>query len=143
LQIAAGPCFFRSRYFEEIAGVLGVAEARGGNLADKVDRKVRALPQREGAGRGAPRCEASAAAPLQQGDAAGRKDVLSWSDMYEGSPIDVKKMIVSQLVRAVHVSRDYKLEIDFKISTRQLGLEQEQEAVHEPKQKKRRDDLAL
>jgi hypothetical protein len=62
-------------------------------------------------------------------------DVLTWSDIYAESEMDVKKMIVSQLISAVRVSKDYKIEIDFKISERQLGLEQEPEKA--PKQKKR------
>lgn len=37
-------------------------------------------------------------------------------------------MIVAQLIGAVRVSRDYVMEIDFKISERQLGLEREQPA---------------
>jgi hypothetical protein len=69
-------------------------------------------------------------------------DVLSWADMYSASPMDVKKMIVSQLISAVRVSRDYKIEIDFKISERQLGLEHEQEAIQKAKHKKRRDTPA-
>jgi hypothetical protein len=69
-------------------------------------------------------------------------DVLSWADMYSASPMDAKKMIVSQLISAVRVSRDYCIEVDFKISERQLGLEREHEAARKSKQKKRRDDPA-
>jgi hypothetical protein len=50
-------------------------------------------------------------------------------------------MIVAQLISAVRVSRNYRIEIDFRISERQLGLEQE--TSQEQKQKKRRSDLAL
>ena len=63
-------------------------------------------------------------------------DVMSWADMYSESPIDAKKMTVAQLVSAVRVSKDYKIEIDFKISERQLGLAQEIEVDKKPKQKK-------
>lgn len=70
-------------------------------------------------------------------------DVVTWSDMYAESPMDVKKMIVAQLISAVHVSADYKIEIDFKISERELGLDQEQTTEKKPKQKKRRNDPAL
>jgi hypothetical protein len=72
-------------------------------------------------------------------------DVLTWADMYAESPIDVKKMIVSQLISAVRVSADYKIEIDFKISERQLGLDQEHDLVanKQPKQKKKRNEPAL
>jgi hypothetical protein len=70
-------------------------------------------------------------------------DVLSWANMYAQSPMDVKKMIVSQLIGAVRVSRDYKIEIDFKISERQLGLDREQTATHKKEGLKRRDETAL
>ena len=62
-------------------------------------------------------------------------DVVSWAEMYTASPVDIKKMIVAQLISAVRVSRDYRIEIDFKISERQLGLDRE--AVS--KRKMRRD----
>ena len=68
-------------------------------------------------------------------------DVLSWADMYSASPMDVKKMIVAQLISAVRVSEGYRIEIDFKISERQLGLEQE--TVRKPQRSKRRDVPAL
>ena len=55
-------------------------------------------------------------------------------------------MIVAQLISAVRVSRDYKIEIDFKISEKQLGLENEHGLVAEdrPKTKqKKRNELDL
>ena len=70
-------------------------------------------------------------------------DVVTWADMYAESAMDVKKMIVAQLISAVRVSADYKIEIDFKISEKQLGLDQEQDMVKAPKQKKRRSDPEL
>lgn len=70
-------------------------------------------------------------------------DVLSWAGMYSESPMDIKKMIVSQLIREVRVSRDYQVEIDFKISGRQLGLDQEQVAVRGPKQNRLRSGVEL
>ena len=59
-------------------------------------------------------------------------EIMTWADMYSQSPMDIKKMIVSQLISAVRVSRDYNLEIDFKISEQQLGLDKELN-VGEPK----------
>jgi hypothetical protein len=70
-------------------------------------------------------------------------DVLSWADMFSESEMDVKKMIVAQLISAVRVSRDYKIEIDFKISERQLGLEHEHDIVKKSKPKKHREGLEL
>jgi len=70
-------------------------------------------------------------------------DVLSWADMYSASPIDVKKMIVAQLIRAVRVSQDYKIEIDLRISEHQLGLDKEHEAERKPKRSKRRNEPEL
>jgi len=70
-------------------------------------------------------------------------DVLTWADMYADSLMDVKKMIVSQLISSVKVSRDYKIEIDFKISERQLGLDREVEVAKKPKRKKGKDEPSL
>lgn len=64
-------------------------------------------------------------------------DVLSWAEMFANSDIGAKKMIVTQLISAVRVSRDYKIEIDFRISERQLGLEQAGEVVDSPALRKR------
>jgi len=70
-------------------------------------------------------------------------DVVTWADMYAGSPIDARKMIVAQLISAVRVSKDYNIEIDFKISEKQLGLNQEVEVINKPKQKSGRGELSL
>ena len=70
-------------------------------------------------------------------------DIMTWADMYAESPIDVKKMIVAQLISSVKVSKDYKIEIDFKISERQLGLDKEVEVAKQPKTKKSRNDPEL
>jgi len=72
-------------------------------------------------------------------------DIMTWADMYAESPIDVKKMIVAQLIGAVRVSKDYKIEIDFKISEKQLGLSNEYEAESKkmPKPKKSRSEPEL
>jgi hypothetical protein len=70
-------------------------------------------------------------------------DVVTWADMYADSPIDVKKMIVAQLISSVKVSADYKIEIDFKISERQLGLDREVQATKQPKAKKNRSEPDL
>ena len=40
----------------------------------------------------------------------------SWADLYDSCSFEAKKMIVSQLMKAVYVSRDYHLEIEFRIS---------------------------
>jgi len=69
------------------------------------------------------------------------KDVMSWADIYAGSEIDAKKMIVSQLISAVRVSKDYKIEIELKISEKQLGLEPEQEADLKTKKRKSEPEL--
>ena len=70
-------------------------------------------------------------------------DVMTWADMFTGSEIDVRKMIVAQLISAVRVSTDYKIEIEFRISEKELGLDQEQVAERKPKQKKKRSDPVL
>ena len=67
-------------------------------------------------------------------------NLLTWADMYSSSPMDVKKMIAAQLISAVKVSRDYKIEIDFKVSAKQLGLEKETEIANTKKKNKSRSD---
>ena len=52
-------------------------------------------------------------------------DVLTWADMYTTSAMDVKKMVVALLIREIRVSEGYNIEIDFRISERQLGIEQD------------------
>lgn len=47
-------------------------------------------------------------------------DILSWSEIYEYSEIEVKKMIVCQLIKAIRVSRDYTLEIELSIACEQF-----------------------
>jgi len=51
--------------------------------------------------------------------------------------------MIAQLISAVRVSKDYVIEIDFRISERELGLEQEQEIEIKPKAKKRNSEPEL
>lgn len=66
-------------------------------------------------------------------------DVLTWANMYAASAMSAKKMIVAQLIRKVRVSEDYKIEIDFRINERQLGLDQKYIEKKLKKKKKRND----
>ncbi|MCL2249959.1 MAG: hypothetical protein FWC13_11900, partial [Oscillospiraceae bacterium] len=70
-------------------------------------------------------------------------DVVTWADMYNESPIDVKKMIIAQLINTVKISADYKIEIDFKISERQLGLDMEVQPTRKPRAKKKQSGVEL
>jgi site-specific DNA recombinase len=47
------------------------------------------------------------------------KELLTWADLYKGSSMASKRMIMSQLIKAVRVRRDYELEIDFNIAYEQ------------------------
>ena len=40
----------------------------------------------------------------------------SWADLYDNCTFEAKKMIVSQLIKAVYVYRDYRLEVEFRVS---------------------------
>jgi hypothetical protein len=51
------------------------------------------------------------------------ENLETWSAVFSDSAIEVKKMIVSQIVSAVRVSRDYRIDIDFNISFEQSGVE--------------------
>jgi len=46
--------------------------------------------------------------------------VLSWADMFAGSSMEGKKMIVWQLIEQVRIFRNYKIEIDLKIGFEQF-----------------------
>ena len=47
------------------------------------------------------------------------KKLLSWASLYDAATREEKKIIVSNLIKAVTVSRDYKIKIDFNISEAQ------------------------
>lgn len=42
--------------------------------------------------------------------------LLTWADLYRNSSMSSKRMIISQLIKAVRVKRDYEIEIDFNIA---------------------------
>ena len=42
--------------------------------------------------------------------------LLTWADLFDTCSFGAKKMIVAQFVKAVRVSRDYNIEIDFNVS---------------------------
>ena len=44
----------------------------------------------------------------------------SWADEFESASIEQKKMILCQLIKAVKVSRNYQIEIEFNISYKQF-----------------------
>lgn len=49
-------------------------------------------------------------------------DIKSWSDMYDACEMETKKMILSRIMRAVRVKRDYEIEIDLTVDIEQLGI---------------------
>ena len=50
----------------------------------------------------------------------------SWADMYDECGMDTKKMILSNIMKAVHVRRDYEIEIDLTVDVEQFGLLEEE-----------------
>lgn len=42
--------------------------------------------------------------------------LMSWADLYRNNSMSSKRMIMSQLIKAVRVRRDYELDIDFNIA---------------------------
>jgi len=59
-----------------------------------------------------------------QSDADAQKaqvdEIITWSNLYDNAVHETKKMIASQLIEAVRVYKDHRLEIDFNISLSQL-----------------------
>ena len=44
--------------------------------------------------------------------------------MYDECDMDTKKMILSRIMQAVKVNRDYEIEIDFTVNCEELGIAQ-------------------
>ena len=49
-------------------------------------------------------------------------NMKTWSDMYDECEMDVKKMILSHIMKKVCVRRDYEIELDLMIDVEQFGL---------------------
>jgi len=63
------------------------------------------------------------AADLKNSAAAVQKEydkIMSWADLYAGSSIEGKKMILRQLIDRVNIGRDFEIEVEFKISVAQF-----------------------
>ena len=61
--------------------------------------------------------------------------LMGWAEMYDNCTFEAKKMIVAQFVKAVHVRRDYEIDIEFNVSFEQfqaLYLEGEPEGARKP-----------
>ena len=60
---------------------------------------------------------------------------MGWAEMYDNCTFEAKKMIVAQFVKAVHVRRDYEIDIEFNVSFEEfqaLYLEGEPEEAKRP-----------
>ena len=55
--------------------------------------------------------------------------------MYDVCGMETKKMILARIMRAVKVSRDYRIEIDMAFDIEQFGFDTGYAAVIEQKQK--------
>lgn len=42
--------------------------------------------------------------------------ILTWADMYEGSSIEARKMILRQIIKKVYVGRHYEVKLELAIS---------------------------
>lgn len=51
--------------------------------------------------------------------------LLSWADMFDTASVEEKKMIASYLIKAVTLTRDYGIEVEFSVSEAQYlgGME--------------------
>lgn len=56
---------------------------------------------------------------------AQHQQILSWAELFDSASIDEKKVIASQLIKAVTLSRNYGIQIEFNISEAQFlnGME--------------------
>ena len=61
--------------------------------------------------------------------------LIGWAEMYDHCIFEAKKMIVAQFAKAVHVRRDYEIDIEFSVSFEEfqaLYLEGEPEEAKRP-----------
>lgn len=42
--------------------------------------------------------------------------LMNWAEMYDNCTFEAKKMIVAQFVKAVHVKRDYEIDVEFNVA---------------------------
>ena len=56
---------------------------------------------------------------------AQHQQLLSWAELFDSASIDEKKVIASQLIKAVTLTRNYGIQIEFSISEAQFlnGME--------------------
>ena len=67
--------------------------------------------------------------------------LIGWAEIYDYCIFEAKKMIVAQFVKAVHVRRDYEIDIEFNVSFEDfqtLYLDKEPEEI-----RGRRNDTVL
>ena len=48
--------------------------------------------------------------------------LLTWADLFDTCSFEAKKMIAAQFVKAVRISRDYNIEIDFNVSFEEFQI---------------------
>ena len=46
--------------------------------------------------------------------------IMSWADLYAGSSIEGKKMILRQLIERGNIGKNFEIEVEFKISVAQF-----------------------
>ena len=61
--------------------------------------------------------------------------LMGWAEIYDHCIFEAKKMVVAQFAKAVHVRRDYEIDIEFNVSFEEfqaLYLEGEPEGARKP-----------
>ena len=87
-----------------------------GEMIEDTRSKLAALAQElEQAKKKADDLKSSAVAVQKEYD-----KIMSWADLYAGSSIEGKKMILRQLIERVNIGRNFEIEVEFKISVTQF-----------------------
>lgn len=101
------------------------------SLVDETEEQIRDLGQRIQTAETELSDLASGAEQVRQEYA----QLISWASLYDNCTFEAKKMIVAQFIKAVHVRRDYEIEIEFNVSFEEfqnLYLEGETEESKKP-----------
>ena len=67
-----------------------------------------------------PRFSAASARSGYRPTENGHDKIMSWADLYAGSSIEGKKMILRQLIERVNIGKNFEIEVEFKISVTQF-----------------------
>lgn len=50
------------------------------------------------------------------------RQIISWADVFQDTSIEVQKMITSSMIKAVRISRDYEIDVEYNFDEGQYSM---------------------